>query len=178
MKESIILLILYAVIVTILAFIIKRRHKTEQYDEMQLKNRAEAYKIAFFTMIILLCGIIIYDTCMGTAIPQFVLSGLLIVVVMFSFLVFAVYSIWHDAFFYLGQSWKTYFGICIGVGIIQLVDFISAISRITDGNTYEENFWFLILSKVSTSAMMTVTFLTLAVVIGIKQIKENRVSED
>lgn len=178
MNESIILLIFYAVIVAVLAFIIKRRKKNEQYDEMQLINRAEAYKIAFFTMIILLCGIILYDTCMGTALPQFVLSGVLIIIVMSGFLVFAVYSIWHDAFFYLGQSWKTYFGICIGVGIIHLVDFISSITRITDGNAHEENFWFLAISKLSTSCMMAVTFLTLAVVIGIKQIKESKISED
>lgn len=178
MNESLILLMFYAVIVIGLAFIIKRRHKKEQYDEMQLQNRAEAYKIAFFTAIIQLCGIIVYDSCAGTVLPQYVLSGLLIIVVMTSFLVFAVYSIWHDAFFYLGQSWKNYFGICIGIGIIQLIDFIMAMTRITNRNEHELSFWHLAISKVSTSGMMAVTFLTVAVVIGIKQIRENNVSED
>ncbi len=178
MNESLILLLFYAVIVVALAFIIKRRHKNEQYDEMQLKNRADAYKIAFFTAIILLCGIIIYDTCAGTALPQYFLSGLLIIVVMASFLVFAVYSIWHDAFFYLGQSWKTYFGVCIGVGIIHLSELVSAIVRISNGSEHDVNFWHLAISKVSTSAMMALTFLTLAVVIGIKQIRESKVSEE
>lgn len=178
MSESLIILIFYAVIVIALAFIIKRRHKKEQYDEMQLKNRAEAYKRAFFTMIILLCGIIIYDTCAGTALPQYFLSGLLIIVVMTSFLVFAVYSIWHDAFFYLGQGWKTYFGVCIGIGIIHLIDFITTISRIMGQSEHEARFWHLFISKISTSAMMTVTFLTLAVVIGVKQLNENKLSEE
>ena len=86
MNESIILFLFYALIVIVLAFLIKRRHKTEHYDEMQLKNRAEAYK--------------------------------------------------------------------------------------------RENFWNLVLSKVSASAMMTVTFITLAVVIGIKQYRENKICED
>ncbi len=178
MNESLILLIIYAVVVIAVAFLIKRRHKKEQYDEMQLRNRAEAYKRAFFTMIILLCGIIVYDTCAGTALPQYFLSGLLIIVVMASFLVFAVYSIWHDAFFYLGQSWRSYFGICIGIGIIHLIDFISIISRITSGNEHEAGFWHLVISKVSTSAMMTITFLTLAVVIGVKQLRESKLSEE
>ena len=90
MNESIILLLFYALIVIVLAFLIKRRHKTEHYDELQLKNRAEAYKRAFFTIIVLLCGIIIYDTCSGNTLPPFVLSGLLIIVVMTGFLVFGV----------------------------------------------------------------------------------------
>ncbi|WP_029319103.1 DUF6442 family protein [Butyrivibrio sp. AE3004] len=178
MNESLILLIFYAVIVVLLALIIKRRQKNEQYDEMQQKIRADAYKRAFFTMIILLCGIIVYDTCAGKVLPPYVLSGLLIIVVMTSFLVFAVYSIWHDAFFYLGQSWKSYFGVCIAIGIIQLIEFISTISRYFDKSEHNENFWQLLISKVSTSAMMAITFITLAVVIGIKQIKENKVSED
>ncbi len=178
MNESIILLLFYALIVIVLAFLIKRRHKTEHYDELQLKNRAEAYKRAFFTIIVLLCGIIVYDTCSGNTLPPFVLSGLLIIVVMTGFLVFAVYSIWHDAFFYLGQSWKAYFGVCIGVGLVQLIELISVISRILKGGEYEENFWNLVLSKVSASAMMTITFITLAVVIGIKQYRENKICED
>ena len=178
MNESLILLIIYAVIVVVLAFMIKRRQKTEQYDEFQLKNRAEAYKRAFFTMIILLCGIIFYDTCAGTALPPYVLSGLLIIVVMTSFLVFAVFSIMHDAFFYLGQSGKGYWVMCIGIGIVHLINLIYSISRILNESSHDEKFLNLIISKVSSSGMMTITFLTLAIVIGIKQLKEKNSCED
>lgn len=180
MNETVILPGIYAFIVAVIALLIRYRSKdgNKQYDEMQLRTRAEAYKIAFFTVLILLVGIIFYDVAARKPLPQYMLGGILIVVVMISFLVFAVYSIWHDAFFYIGQSWKSYFGVCIGVGLIQMISFISTVARYFDGREHEENFWNLLISKTATSATMTITFLTLAVVIFIKQRKENRISED
>ena len=127
MTESIILILFYLVIVVVLSILIRHKSKSQnhQYDEMQLKNRAEAYKRAFFTMIILLVGIIIFDTCSPLSLPQYALSGILIIVVMLSFLVFATFSIWNDAFFYIGQNWKGYFITCIVVGRVKLLHFSS-----------------------------------------------------
>ena len=180
MTESIILLIIYVVIVAVLAFLIRRKTKNQkvQYDELQLKTRAEAYKLAFFTMIILLCGIIVFDTCSPLSLPQYALSGILIIVVMLSFLVFATYSVWNDAFFYIGQNWKGYFTTCIIVGLVQCIGFVSTLVRYFNGKEYAQNVWHLIISKASTSAVMTLTFFTLAVVILVKQLRENRISEE
>ena len=180
MTESIILLIIYVAIVAALAFLIRRKTKNQkvQYDELQLKTRAEAYKRAFFTMIILLVGIIIFDTCSPLSLPQYALSGILIIVVMLSFLVFATFSICNDAFFYIGQNWKGYFITCIVVGSVQLIDFISTLVRYFNGKEHAQNIWYMIISKASTSCTMTITFFTLAVVIVIKQLRDSKISEE
>ncbi|MCR5657508.1 MAG: hypothetical protein K6G06_08600 [Butyrivibrio sp.] len=180
MRESVILILFYLVIVVVLSILIRHKSKSQnqQYDEMQLKNRAEAYKRAFFTMIVLLVGIIVFDTCSPLDLPQYALSGILIIVVMLSFLVFATYSIWNDAFFYIGQNWKGYFSVCIAVGLVQCIDFVSTLIRYFNGKEYAQNVWHLIISKASTSCVMTLTFFTLAVVILVKQLRENRISEE
>lgn len=180
MTESVILILIYLVLFVAVALIIRHRTKNQntQYDEMQLKNRAEAYKRAFFTIIALLCGIIVFDTCSPVNLPQYALSGILIIVVMLSFLVFATYSVWNDAFFYIGQSWKGYFSICIVVGAVQLIDFISTLVRYFNGKDHTQNIWYFIISKASTSCTMAITFFTLAVVIAVKQLRDKKTSEE
>ncbi|SEL69835.1 hypothetical protein SAMN04487770_11550 [Butyrivibrio sp. ob235] len=178
MKESWILVIMYLIIVAVIAVIARKKKKNQQYDEMQQSIRAEAFKRAYFTTVILLVGIIIYDTCAGAPLPQYVLSGLLIVVVMASFLIFAIYCVLHDSFFFMGQSWRSYFGVSIGIGVIQLISFVSTLLRWFREDRINDSFAYLFFSKLSSSAMMALTFLTLAVVIGVKSLRDGRTSEE
>lgn len=177
MFEKILALAIYVVIVVVLWVIVKKRKKDTNFDEMQMRVRAEGYKIAFFSLLIMLVGIIIYDTIAGEALPQFVLSGLLIVVVMLSFTIWGIYCIRHDSFFGIGQNWTTYLCVCIGVGAIQCVSFVSEFVRIIS-TEHDEEFIHLFFAKAASSAAMTFTFFSMAIAIAIKMIASKKESED
>ncbi|WP_026524947.1 MULTISPECIES: DUF6442 family protein [unclassified Butyrivibrio] len=177
MFEKILALAIYVVIVVVLWVIVKKRKKDTNFDEMQEKVRAEGYKIAFFSVLAMLTGIIIYDVIAGEALPQYVLSGLLIVVVMLSFTIWGIYCIRHDSFFGIGQDWKTYLCICIVVGAIHCSSFVSEFVRIIS-TEHDEAFMHLFFAKAASSAAMTVTFLSMAVAIAIKMIASKKESED
>jgi hypothetical protein len=176
--ETIILLSIYVALVIVLGFIIKRRRKTYHFDEMQERIRAKGYKIAYFTTLILLCGLIVADTSMGMEIPPYALSGLIIVVVMVSFLVWGIYCIIHDSFFFLGQNWRDYFIVCLIVGFVQGIALVSGLMGWIKEEVHTQSFFEMIFTKVSTSGVMAITFLTLAAVVGIKMLSNRNAVEE
>ncbi len=172
------LLIIYVAIAAVLVVISRKRKKEYHFDEMQEQIRAEGYKIAYMTTLFLLCGIIVVDSAIGSAIPEYILGGLLMAVVMISFLVWGIYCIVHNSFFMLGQNWNSYFSICLIVGAVNIISFASGILGWTKEEVHTQSLIEMILTKVSTSGVMAITFLTLAAVVGVKMLTEKNTGEE
>lgn len=176
--NAIFLVIIYLVIAAALVVISKKRKKDYHFDEMQEQIRAEGYKIAYITTLFLLCGIIVIDTSIGRELPEYMIGGLLLVVVMISFLVWGIYCIVHNSFFMLGQNWNSYFSICLIVGVVNIISFVSGIIGWTKEEHHTQSLIEMIFTKVSTSGVMAITFLTLAAVVGIKMLSNRNAVEE
>ncbi len=177
MFEKIFAMLIYVAIVAFIYFMRKRKASV-QFDEMQEGVRAKGYKIAYFSTLAMLCGIIFYDVVAGAALPEYVLSSLLIIVVMVSFTIWGIYCISHDSFFGLRQNWKSYLIICIVVGSIQLISFIDHVIRLSGSETVQTQFWHLFLSQLSTNAVMAFAFYALAIAISVRLVASKKESEE
>ncbi len=120
MMERLLYLAGYLVIFGIIIFLKRRLKTSEHYDEMQLQIRADAYKYAYGTTVVLLAGLILMVVIDSEAVPSYILSGVLLIILLAGVLVFGVYCIRHDSFFFIGQDWRRYFGLCIVVDAINL----------------------------------------------------------
>lgn len=125
MMEKIIIGITYLLLFGVIYLLKKKLNKTEHYDEMQLQIRADAYKYAYGTTVVLLAGLIFMVVVDEAAVPSFILSGVLIIIMLSGVLVFGVYCIRHDSFFFIGQDWRRYFWLCIAVDSINLFTLVT-----------------------------------------------------
>ena len=102
-----------------------RKFKTE-YDERQLRVRGDAYRYAFYSVII--CEVILLILAIGEftlPIPEYVLhfAGILI-----GCLVLSGYCIWKDAYWGLNNNRKRYGIILVVAGLLNALPLYMALS--------------------------------------------------
>lgn len=103
-----------------------RKFKT-QYDERQLRVRGDAYRYAFYSVII--CEVILLILAIGEItlpIPEYVLhfGGILI-----GCLVLSGYCIWKDAYWGLNNNRKRYGIILVVAGLLNALPLFMVLSR-------------------------------------------------
>lgn len=111
--------------------------KDAHYDEMQLKNRATGYKIGFFVMLIGLYAfgfLIEFVPDFGKVVsPSFCMMAVGFV----GIVTFAVYCIFKDAFYSVGQNRKGYIIICF---LVILANGLGSTGHISDGTISFSNY--------------------------------------
>ena len=165
-------IVIAALLVLIIAvFVLSRRTQEEQFDERQLRVRADAFRIGFFSMLGAVLAMMVlfsWKPWVDMVDPLFTL----IAAVMISFLVFAIYCITHDAFFRRKEKPASYLLICIGV---MLVNLGAALKNIKNGTL-------LVDDKVTLTPcgniMMGGTFLIVAIVLAVKMLADRREEEE
>ena len=125
-----------ALLVLIVAVcLLSRRKEEEQFDERQLRVRADAFRIGFFSMLGSVFAMMIlfsWKFWVNNVETMFTL----IAAVMIAFLIFAVYCITHDAFFRRKENPKSYLGICLAVvfcNVAAVLRYIGKGSLLVDG---------------------------------------------
>ena len=103
-----------------------RKVRTE-YDERQLRVRGDAYRYAFYSVII--CEVILLILAFGEVtlpVPDYVLhfGGILI-----GYLVLSTYCIWKDAYWGLNNNRRRYGIILVVAGLLNAVPLFGALSR-------------------------------------------------
>ena len=103
-----------------------RKVRTE-YDERQLRVRGDAYRYAFYSVII--CEVILLILAFGEVtlpVPDYVLhfGGILI-----GCLVLSTYCIWKDAYWGLNNNRRRYGIILVVAGLLNAVPLFGALSR-------------------------------------------------
>ena len=103
-----------------------RKVRTE-YDERQLRVRGDAYRYAFYSVII--CEVILLVLAFGEVtlpVPDYVLhfGGILI-----GCLVLSTYCIWKDAYWGLNNNRRRYGIILVVAGLLNAVPLFGALSR-------------------------------------------------
>ena len=178
MKDSVIVLLVYIGIVIVLGILSIFKRKRCEFDEMQTINRASAYKRAYFTSNIILAGVIVYSVVEGKEMSPQMLTGLIMTSVVLSFLVFALHCVVHNSFFSLGKTSKAYCALCLVVGIIQGLNFVSTIKRWSAGTEAADNFLDYFMEFSLTSLLLAIAFITIAVAIAVKMFIDKKASEE
>ncbi len=123
-------------LVCFIIFVVKdSTRKDSHFDEMQLKIRATGYKIGFYVTLI---GVFIFGYLFEVnpgfnkvLSPSFCMMAAGLVGI-FSF---AVYCIFKDAFYSIGQNRKVYIWICV---LVIFTNSLGAIRHISDGTFIED----------------------------------------
>jgi hypothetical protein len=147
----------------------------EKYDERQLIYQGKAYKYAFYTLLIY-SGLILAAFIAGDAAGTYKLpidnSILILVGIMLSVLVFAIYSILKDAYFRMNENKKFLLGVFwvlaavnLGLGIFHVIN-----GDIATGG--------IITFEGAGSLLLGVTMLAVASVATYKRIQDKRGDED
>ncbi len=106
--------------------------KKQHYDEMQLKIRADGYRLGYFVTIALLLVLL---PVLDSDLIQFISPSFAVYVVMMVGIVSSVvYCIFKGAFFQIGQNGTYYIVFCAFIGLLNTG---MGILRIADGSLYE-----------------------------------------
>lgn len=150
-----------AVLAIVVAIVIRKsayKHSCN-YDERQIYIRGKGYKIGFITLLVFSCAYIFL--CVGF--EELLQYGYLwnTISMFLSLTIFAVFSIWNDAFFSLKQNPKKYLVLCAVVIACNSIGIVEVISgRITALD--------LIFSYKIINALCALSFLVIVVTIIIK----------
>ncbi len=172
MSPTSIVVLVALILLCVAIYVASRRQAKDEFDERQLRVRADAYRIGFLSMF-------------GSVIAMMVLFSwkpwvervdtlvTLIGTVMIAFLVFAVYCITHDAFFRRKEKPQSYLGICIAAMLCNLGVVIRYLKE--DGTLFVDG-------KATMTpfgnAMMAGVFFVVSIVLVIKIIVNRKEEED
>lgn len=172
MSPTSIVVLVALILLCVAIYVASRRQAKDEFDERQLRVRADAYRIGFLSMF-------------GSVIAMMILFSwkpwvervdnlvTLIGTVMIAFLVFAVYCITHDAFFRRKEKPQSYLGICIAAMLCNLAvvirDLVEKGTLFVDGKATMTPFG---------NAMMAGVFFVVSIVLVIKIIVNRKEEED
>ena len=144
--------------------------KKGAYDERQMLARGEAYKYAFFTLMI---GVVVVCLLNDIAkIPFFMSIGGMYIIVCISLGVFATICIVKDAYMSLYENAK---GVCMLFGVIGLLNVAIGIINIAHGTALLENG---VLTVDCLNLVVGVLFLYLLIVFGARVIYNSKQPEE
>ena len=102
-------------LVAIAIAVMKKRKQTDRYDERQIASRGMAFKAGFATFLVCELGLFTAEIFLGKSIDIFSPGTLHFLVAMAAAMVFAVVSIFKDAYFPVGQKVSMRYFITLGI---------------------------------------------------------------
>lgn len=109
------------------------QYKTD-YDERQIKVRGDAYRYAFYTVVVI--EVILFLLKLGEVVIPVHDSVLHLASVLIGCIVLCVYSIWKDAYWGINNNRKRYGIVMVVCGVLNLIPVIGAFadgSMVQDG---------------------------------------------
>jgi len=171
MSPTSIVVLVALILLCVAIYVASRRQAKDEFDERQLRVRADAYRIGFLSMFVSVIAMMILFSWKPW-VERVDTMVTLIGTVMIAFLVFAVYCITHDAFFRRKEKPQSYLGICIAAMLCNLGVVIRYLKE--DGTLFVDG-------KATMTpfgnAMMAGVFFVVSIVLVIKIIV-NRKEED
>ena len=139
----------------------KRAGKKQHYDEMQLKIRADGYRLGYFvTIALLLVLLMVLDSNLITFVSP---SFAIFVVMMIGIVTSVVYCIFKGAFFQIGQNGTYYIALCAFIGLLNTG---MGILRILDGSLFENG---VITFASGASFICGLSFVIILIALAIKK---------
>lgn len=148
----------------LLRFAKKDKKEKFTYDERQKAARGEAYKFAFFTLVIYNAAYGIIDMALELKWAE-TLTGLMIGVCI-AILVHVVYSIWHECYFSLNEEPKK---VLLLFGIISVVNVLIAINQGIHGELIENGMLTNSCANLVVAVMFGIIMIALAIKTALKK---------
>ncbi len=162
-------------VVIIVNVAIKENTSSPKYDERQLIYQGKAHKYAFFTMLIymiLLLTLYAAGDIAGTEKLPVDNATLVLVGILISALVFAIYAILKDAYFRLDENRNFLFGFFI---VLTVIDMLIGVFHILNGDIATDG---VITFIGSGNLLAGIAMLIFIIVIAIKRIQEKNSEEN
>ena len=137
------------------------------YDEMQMKLRAESYRLGYMSLLLLSVAVIALDA-FGLLRWVDVTMGIM-TAVMASVVLFAVYCIRHGAFFGLGQKRETTVAYVLLLALVVVSNGATAIARIARGALVENG---VVTFASGYSLVMAIGFLIVLIALMVKRLTD------
>ena len=172
MSPTSIIIVCVLVLLVAAVIIASRRQEKDEFDERQLRVRADAFRIGFLSMLgSVIAMMVLFSWKLWMERVDTILT--LIGTVTIAFLVFAVYCITHDAFFRRKEKPQSYLILCIIVVLLNL----SVVIR------YLKNKGTLLIDGKATmtpfgNTIMGGAFIVIAIVLVIKILVNRKEEED
>ncbi len=161
------------IVVALLVYVIvNAKKKDNHFDEMQLIKRAKGYKIGYFILLIGLtvyAGLSAYSPDLKNRVEP---SIAVFIIMMISILIFAVYCIFNEAFFTIGENAKGYSFVCIAM---ILLNGIGCYRTISEGEFLKDG---IITYSGTGNLIVTGVFAVILVCIIVKSIMNKREAEE
>ena len=172
MSPTSIVVLVALILLCVAIYVASRRQAKDEFDERQLRVRADAYRIGFLSMFVSVIAMMILFSWKPW-VERVDTMVTLIGTVMIAFLVFAVYCITHDAFFRRKEKPQSYLGICIAAMLCNLGVVIRYLKE--DGTLFVDG-------KATMTpfgnAMMAGIFFVVAVVLVVKILASRKEEDD
>lgn len=165
---------LAALIVTALLVyvIVNAKKKDNHFDEMQLIKRAKGYKIGYFILLIGLtayAGLSAYNPDLKNRVEPTIA---VFIIMMISILIFAIYCIFNEAFFTIGENSKGYAMVCVAM---ILLNGIGGYNSISEGEFLKDG----VLGYDGTgNLIVTAVFTVILICIIVKSIMNKREADE
>lgn len=160
------------VIALLVYVIVNAKKKDNHFDEMQLIKRAKGYKIGYFILLIgltIYAGLSAYDPGLKDRVEPTIA---VFIIMMISILIFAIYCIFNEAFFTIGENSKGYSFVCVAM---ILLNGIGSYRTISEGEFFKDG----ILTYSGTgNIVITIIFTIILICIVAKSIMNKKEAEE
>jgi hypothetical protein len=163
-------------LVVIITTVARREEPSaRKYDERQLTYQGKAYKFAFLTMLIymgLLIAVYTAGDIVGTKLLPVDNATLILIGLLISVLVFAIYAVLKDAYFRMDENKNFLFGFFFVLAVFNL---LIGFFRILNGDITENG----VITFVSAGNLLAgFAMLIMIIVVIVKRILEKRDAEN
>ena len=140
------------------------------YDEMQLKTRGDAYKLGFFTIVVLIAAAGVCFAVGDTGISDYISQDMILFTILYAgVIVFSVYSIAQNAFFSVRDKGNVYISACI---IVIATNIPALIAEIVNGEFRKNGI--LSYNNGGANILNLILFIAMLAAIMIKRINDKK----
>ena len=172
MSDNLIVILELVLLVGLVVWVALRKKKncSQKFDEMQLKIRANGYRISFFTALLTMSAAVILMECnmLGIVTPALAVMTAL----MISVTVFAVYCILHDAFISFSDTPKNHLFL---YSLIVLIEIANVVRLLVRGEVLVSG---MVDFTAGAAVLMAVAFLVILITLIIKTNCERKEAEE
>ena len=166
------LLFMFLLVFAIRFLNVRRRRVKDAFDERQIQNRLKAYRLAFFSMLIVSVEAIQFYTLRDHF--RFFIPSLFLLIPAVGVCSFVIYAIFSDAFVSARDSSDRKLAAMIILFLFSLLSFLVSLVHIRSETDEIFSFWTILRTSASIDLIVLLMFTVIASALLIKHIKDRR----
>ena len=164
------ILLIVVIVMVVLLFVRKMKPAEGHYDELQLKNRAEGYKIGFFVTAAATLVLILLSEAFNGFFDNIEPSAAFLAALMVGIVTYAVYCIAKEAFFYVNDKGAAYMILCAAICAANVVPAVRSVKLMAGGAGFTFEY--------GSNLIMEASFLIILAAIAVKTLQSRKEADD